>query len=299
MSTQSGAAVGGSGAEAWTNDAASATAALDDNTTITASGTVSVTAHNAFTESTSAPSVQSGAGGVISGNAAQNHTTLDGVANTFDDTTNDVSAGVFLGNSVSITSGTDPFQSPGRVLLNAYSTLDAVDNVTIQAYGVFAGGGADSEVDATLNNYVVIGQDNTITSDGNIGAGTHNSVNAQALSSSTSGSAVGAAQASGYVTINSNQTVTVGTGTTIKAFGNINLTAGDDPTGQYSTNIYAVTNTQAYGDGLIDIPVTYYNASITSNTALNIENNTDIESGSNVIIGAVQRLRYRQHVLRA
>ena len=225
---------------------------------------------------------------MISGNAAQNHTTLDGVANTFDDTTNDVSAGVFLGNSVSITSGTDPFQSPGRVLLNAYSTLDAVDNVTIQAYGVFAGGGADSEVDATLNNYVVIGQDNTITSDGNIGAGTYNSVNAQALSSSTSGSAVGAAQASGYVTINSNQTVTVGTGTTIKAFGNINLTAGDDPTGQYSTNIYAVTNTQAYGDGLIDIPVTYYNASITSNTALNIENNTDIESGSNVIIGAFE-----------
>ena len=145
VNSVSASAVGGSGAEAWTNDAASATAALDDNTTITASGTVSVTAHNAFTESTSAPSVQSGAGGVISGNAAQNHTTLDEVANTFDDTTNDVSAGVFLGNSVSITSGTDPFQSPGRVLLNAYSTLDAVDNVTIQAYGVFAGGGAASK----------------------------------------------------------------------------------------------------------------------------------------------------------
>src|SRR5437868_2151390 len=64
------AALGASGATATAIAITSATTTLADNTTINASGLVTVEAQNVFNETTTGDSAQAGAGGLINGSAA-------------------------------------------------------------------------------------------------------------------------------------------------------------------------------------------------------------------------------------
>src|SRR5262249_23344833 len=157
-----------------------------------------------------------GAGGLANGTAATSDATLHG------------SASVTLGDSVSISSGTDSVANPGGIVLVASSTLHTNDLVTLASGGAIEGAGTDSKLDATLTNTVPLGSNDPLASDGNIGVGTYTTANAQTNSEvSTYGLAsVGVSHATTDVT--TTQSVTVGTGTKLTAFGNVNLTPGND-----------------------------------------------------------------------
>ena len=256
---------------------------------IQASNLVSISAQNQFVETTPAntSSVSAGAGGVLNGTAATSQTTLDGVTETTPNgKTADVSAGVYLGNSVTISSGTNPFSNPGGIVLSASTILNAADLVTVTTGGAIEGAGTDSEIDATLNNGVTIGSEDNFTSQGNIGAGTYTTVSAQTNSELNTYGLAAVGDAKSATNVTTNQAVAVGTGTTMTAFGNVNLTAGQDPTGQFDTEIAAGTDAEAYTEGVAGIPTDTATASVTSNTTLNISTGDSINSGQDVTIGA-------------
>ncbi len=279
------AALGGSGAKATATDTTqsgspspvSATVNIGDttgdSTAIIASGTVTATAQNQFVEP-SGSGAAGGAGGVANGSAVLSKDTLVGTSS------------VNLGNLVSITSGTDPNTNPGGIDIAASSTLNTDDTVTLTAGGAIEGAGTNSNLDATLTNSVTTGTDDNLTSSGNIGLGTYTTVDAQTNSEvNTYGlAAVGIAYATTGVT--TNQSVTVGTNTTISAFGNVNLTAGNEPTGLFNTTMTGLSNAQSYFIGLIAVPQATAVTTLASNASLTIDSGAVVSSGQNVSIGA-------------
>ncbi len=295
------AALGGSGAKASATDTnpsgspspTSATVNIGDtnvdSTAIIASGTVTATAQNQFVEAAGSGAA-GGAGGVANGSAVLSFATLMG------------NSSVNLGNNVSITSGTDPNTDPGGIDLCASSTLNTDDTVTLIAAGGIEGAGTNSNLDATLTNSVTTGTDDNLTTSGNIGLGTYTTVDAQTNSEvNTYGlAAVGVALATTGVT--TTQSVTVGNNTTLSAFGNVNLTAGNEPTGLFSTSMTGLSNAESYFIGLFAVPQATAVTTLASNATLTINTGAVIDSGQNVTIGAyrvrAQSLGQRHSVLR-
>jgi hypothetical protein len=285
------AAVGGSGAHATAENtdslgntkSTSTTAAIGDNTKIMAFGTVTVEAQNQFLETRGGAT--GGAGGVINGSAASSDATLHG------------NASVTLGNSVSIVSGTDPVAQPGGIVLVASSTLHTNDLVTLASGGAIEGADTDSKLDATLTNTVTLGSNDTLASAGNIGVGTYTTANAQTNSEvNTYGLAsVGTAEATTKVT--TNQSVTVGTGTKLTAFGNVNLTPGNEPNGLFNTVLSGLANAQSYFYGLFDTPQATANTDLVSNATLTINTGAVIQSEQEQprLLDHVERRHGRHH----
>ena len=274
--------IGGSGAVATNTDSTSATTTIGNDTTIVALGLVEIGAQNEFAETTSGASASAGAGGSINGTAAKTDSQINQNVNN----TPFSSASVSLGTAVNITSGTNPFTNAGGIVIEAISALVASDLVTLTTGGLIQGAGVNSELDATLNNTVVIGSSDTLTSSGNIGVGTYTRVNAGTNGEvNTYGlAAVGVADATTDVT--SNQNVTVNSGATLEAFGNINLLAGNDPIEQSTTNLSGSSNAQALAEGVAGIPTINSTTTLTSDTTLTISTGATILSGQDVTIGA-------------
>ena len=125
-----------------------------------------------------------------------------------------------------------------------------------------------------------------MTTSGNIGLGTYTTVDAQTNSEvNTYGlAAVGVGLATTAVT--TNQTVTVGASTTLSAFGNVNLTPGNEPTDAFSTLMTGLSNAESYFIGLFAVPQATAVSSLASNASLIIDTGAVISSGQNVTIGA-------------
>ena len=276
------AVVGGSGAVATNSDTTSATTTIGDYTTIIATGLVQISAKNLFDETTSGSSANAGAGGVVNGSAAKSTSTITG------------GASVSLGDGIHITSGTNPFAdtttNPVGILVLATSTLTADDLVTLTTGGLIEGSGVTSTINGTLNNTVAFGTNDQFTSAGNIGVGTYTTVSAQTNAEANTYGLAASSAAKATTSVTSNQTVTVGDGTTMTAFGNVNVTAGNDPTGQNSTLISCTANAQSYSEDLIGVATANPTTTVSSNTTLTMGTSTGdggkIYSGRNVTIGA-------------
>ncbi len=268
------AAFGASGAFASNTDNTSTLVTVGNNVSILATGIVAIGAHNYFTDTNSGASVQAAAGGVASGAAAESTSSL--ISN----------SSVTLGNNVTVSSGTDPVANPGGIVIVASSSLSANDQVTLTSGGALAGAGVDSSLTGNLTNAVAIGTNGNFTSDGNIGAGTYSTVNAQAISEVDTWGLAVVGSASAEMNIVSNQKVNVGATTTMIAQGNVNLTPGNDPSQMFNTVLNGNANAVGYVRGLIAVPVTSATTSLTSNTALTIASGDVIQSVQNVNIGA-------------
>ena len=267
------AVVGGSGAVAGHQADTSTTTSLSDSTSIYTPGTVSLTATEKFAELTQGNSATAAAGGVVNGTAAVSEATLTG------------NAVLSVGNSVTITSGNDPAASPGGILMFASTDLTVDDRVTLTTGGAIEGAGVNSKIIATLNNKVAVGSNGNFTSQGNIGAGTQATVNAEANSAVTTYGIAGVGVADASTTVTSNQQVTVGTQTAMTAFGNLNLTAGAEPVGLGATILSGSAYAQAYVRGIIAIPDARANSTVTSNTSLNVGAGAQLASGQNITVG--------------
>ena len=143
---------------------------------------------------------------------------------------------------------------------------------------------------ATLNNNVSLGTSDVLMTNQSIGIGTVSTVNSENSSELATWGVLGAGgTATATSNVTSNQTVTLGTGTDLTASGNINLTAGDDPTPGVTspTIIVASAVAQAYvAGGIAGVPGTTATMPLTSNTTLTVSSGDVIQSGENTTLAA-------------
>ena len=278
-------AVAGGGAYATAEDVdsngksepTSATVNIGDTsgvpTTILASGTVTVTAQNNFAEG-SGGGAEGGAGGALGVGTASSSATLAG------------NSSVTLGNQVSITSGSAATPNPGGIALVASSTLSADDLVTLSSGGAIAGAGINSTLNGTLTNSVTTGTSDALDSTGNIGLGTYTTVDAQTNAEGNTYGLGGVPKSTASTDVTTGQSVTVGQGTTMTAVGDVDLTPGNEPSGQFNTSLSGLSNAQSYFYGLIGVPLATATTDLKSNAMLTIDSSATIQSGQNVTIGA-------------
>ncbi|MCO6453768.1 MAG: hypothetical protein J5I93_00495, partial [Pirellulaceae bacterium] len=274
---------GASGAEARNNDTTYTTVTIGNGTSINASGLVTIAASNQILQSANpnasdinkGASAYAGAGGVISGDAAGNHASTDGGAT------------VTIGNSVTIHSGTNPFTNAGGISITANGGLDAQDLVLLSTGGLIEGGGTSSTIEATITNSVSIGSAANLATWGNLAAGAFTAANARTSSQANTGGLAGTADAHATTSVNASQSLNVGTGSTLQAFGNVTLTAGNDPAGFTSPAILGDSNAEAYAYGGITIPSAESTTTLTASAVLKIAGDTIIGAGRDVRISAV------------
>ena len=228
--------------------------------------------------------MQTGSGGVINGSSAENQTTLGGT-NSDGQNANDT-ASVIVGNSASITSGSDLVSSPGGITIGATSTANVIDSITQSAGGVVEVLDDIDQIDVNLNNMVSIGQSARLFSYGNIGIGTTTTIDAETTALLHTYGLAGVGTADAYTNATSNQTVTVGQNATITAVGNINLTAGTDPPGLTTSTMTASSDAYAQAEGLVGVPDANWVTTATSNATVDVDSGATINSGEDTIVGA-------------
>ena len=273
------AVLGGSGADAETNDGSSkapmsAASSIGDNTTITATGLVTVSSQDVFNQANSGTSAAAAAGGLLSGSAALSNATLDG------------SSSATLGDHVTITSGTDPIADPGGIVVVASTVLITDDRITLITGGTIQVAAASSTITADITNSATLGTGDKLTSDGNIGVGTYSTVNASSSAEVTTYGLAAVGITSSTVDVTSNQSVNIGTDDALTAFGNVNLMAGQDPTGLFTTSLLSLASAQGYVRGLIAVPTASAASDLASGATLTINPGATVESGQNADVGA-------------
>jgi hypothetical protein len=268
------AALGASGANARATSTATATTILAPGVSVLAGGDIVISAANEFYRTPNAiDTVKAAGGGGATATAASSVTTFSGTSR------------VQIGDGVRLVVAATPLGNEG-IQIGASSTVAAADSMDLQTGGALTGAGLDASQTIGATNEVVIGNGGTLTSTGNIAVGTHTraAASTEALVNTWGLAAVGVADASTRVT--TTQTITVGTGNLIEAFGNARLTAGSDPTGGFDTLLQGSAVAQGYVRGLIAVPDAEADAILTSNASLAVGSGSRIRSGQNATIAA-------------
>ncbi|WP_426209754.1 beta strand repeat-containing protein [Massilia sp. TWP1-3-3] len=275
-------AFGGSGANTTNNAGSTVAARIGAGTSIAATNAVLVRADNMFYTAAGNNESASGAGGgVANGAAAGSSSTI--VADTK----------VALADDVSISSGPGTDANPYSLEIVASNQVSMSDKVVLKTGGLLAGAGVSSVIVATLDNDVTIGRGNQLSSLGSLGIGSYTSAAASAVALvETHGLAV-VGSANALTDLGSTQNVTIkgssGTrNTLISSFGNIDITAGNDPTGAFNTLLTGNASGQAYVNGLIAVPKASATTNLRSDASLAIDAGATVQSAQNATIGAYQ-----------
>ena len=271
--------IGGSGANAAHVADVNVAAVVRDGSTLAAAGNLQVLADNMFDNGSHAPgeSASGAGGGVINGAAAGSTTDVTAHTN------------VTLGDNVNLSSGPSAGAEQYTLLLRAANYTSLSDTVKLGTGGAIAGAGVSAHTTANLNSDVATGLGDQITSLGSIGIGSYANAaaSASALVETHGVAAVGTADAS--TDIAANQSVRIGGGNSlIRGFGNVDVTAGKDPTGYYNTVLNGNASAQGYVKGLIAVPTASAATTLTSNASLDIARGASVESGQNAVVGAYQ-----------
>lgn len=226
---------------------------------------------------------QAAGGGVLSGSAGSSSTNLSGNASI-----NINSNSTLVGGLVPVLDDQGDIISPGGISIVAGSQLSANDLVTDDTGGAITGAGTSSNLSAQLNNNVNLNSGATLFSSGNIGIGTYTQANASTEGDTHTWGAAGVGDGSATTSLNTQQNVNLDSGSLIQAFGNINLNAGEDPTGSLGTSLNAVAIGESYVRGLIAIPSASATTNLTSDSYLNVASGANVESGADVNLSANQ-----------
>ncbi|HEY6258284.1 MAG TPA: hypothetical protein VIY51_21075, partial [Xanthobacteraceae bacterium] len=267
------AAVGASASIATNNIDGSTTANLGNNDGMVLSGGLTMAAQSQFNQTSSDDSAKAAAGGGINGAGATSTTNVTGNTN------------INVGHGVVVMTGTD------GITMLASTILTTNDTVSLQTGGLLEGAGVSSTLNANLTTAVTIADatalnPNQLISQGNINIGTDTQVSAATMALVNTWGLASVGHAGADTTIISNQNVTLGTNTTVLAIGTVNVTAGFDPTAFQLTSINAVADAEGYVYGLIAIPGANASALVTNNAAVSEGAGAQIESATNITIGA-------------
>ncbi|MDF3983616.1 leukotoxin LktA family filamentous adhesin [Luteibacter sp. PPL554] len=284
-----------SGAFGQTNALSDVAALVGANTALYATGYVDIASNNVFTNTGTAPQVQGGGGGVLSGAAATNSTTLGGTSSAHIGNDATVVSGLGAGmagqlvsqyDGLVYTTGPDPFANPGRIRLGAGTQVNDTTTVSLDSGGAVAGSGVRDSLVANLADDVGTGDRDHLLTNGSLGIGSYMQTftTQTALAHTYGGGAQGDARAS--TTINGAQNVSVGTGDFLLSFGQLNITAGLDPSGFIPTVFSADTVGQSYVRGVIAVATGSADTAVHSNASTTIATGAQVLGGADISLGS-------------
>ena len=219
-------------------------------------------------------------GGVISGQAVSNTTSID--SNTLVD----------VGRNAVLVAGARSVDDPGKLIARAFTRHEASEAITLSTGGALAGGGVENVHSATLDNLVRIGANAELTSFGQLGLGTYtiSATSIDALASTWGAAGVAVARAKSVVV--SNQGVDVGEGADLSALSNIELSAGRDAEGLWQTRINSEALAHSVVRGIIAIPDATAESSITNNANVTVRQDANVLAARNITVGGFNGINH-------
>ncbi|MET4326721.1 hypothetical protein ABIB80_002547 [Bradyrhizobium sp. i1.15.2] len=187
---------------------------------------------------------RSGSGGVFAGAAALSKSRV----------TQTVTTNIDAGTILSLNA--DPRTTTGAINIEAYNTLSTTDTVNLSAAGLFAGGGAESDMTANATLTVNI-QARELFSAGNIYIGSASRMAANNYANASLYGAVGGVGASTNAWVHATQNVNVGSTSTVEAWGKINIAAGLAGDGSVYSSVAANATTVVYNNTVVAISGLY------------------------------------------
>ncbi|HDZ57697.1 MAG TPA: leukotoxin LktA family filamentous adhesin [Pseudomonas xinjiangensis] len=264
---------GASGAAANHKVSGSSSVQIGDSSELVAGHTLSINASNNFFSRHLGSAASGAGGGVISGQAVFNRTTITG------------DAIVQVGEQARLVAGVVAVDDPGKLILRAFSRHEVDEDVTLSTGGAVAGGGVENIHTATLNNTVDIGSGAELTSFGELGLGTY-TISAAAIEAlASTWGAAGVAVAKADATVTTNQSVKVASNANLEALGNISLQAGLDPEGLWQTRMLVDSSAQSVVRGIIAIPDADADAHIHNNSQVLVESGAQVLAARDIRIG--------------
>jgi len=187
---------------------------------------------------------RSGSGGMFSGAAALSTSTVTQTVNT------NIDAGTILSLNA------DPRTTTGVINIEAYNTLSTNDSTSLATASLFAGGDAESDMTANATLTVNI-QARELFSAGNIYIGSASRMAASNNANASLYGAIGGVGASTNTWTHAIQNVTVGGGSTVEAWGKINIAAGLAGDGSVYSSVQATATTVVYNNTVVPISGLY------------------------------------------
>ncbi len=236
---------------------------------------IDVTAQNNFLRAGTDDAADAGGGGVLNGAGATSETNITG------------SSTVLIDDSAVLVAGNDPVANPGAITILAGSLIKANDVVSLSTGGALQGAGTSNDFSATLNNNVSIGAGDALLSFGNINVGTLTIADVTAKSLASTWGILGAvADATASVNLLTNQTISLAGGANLLAYGNVNVTAGQNPDTADVTSMGGGAQAETYVSGFIAIPAAHAQSDVTNNTTVTMNAGAVIKAGQNVNLGS-------------
>ena len=180
----------------------------------------------------------------------------------------------------------NPYTSLAAIDIEALTFLSTNDSVSLDAGGLFAGGGARSTIDAQAHNIVLIDDGVTLFSAGNLYVGSAAIMKASNNANAKLYGLLTGAGASTNSALKATQDVTIGNAK-LEAWGLLNVYAGQSGNGYYLSDLSANGTTIVYNYALIPITATYKGqSSAESHSTLTLGTGSRIYGANNVFIGA-------------
>lgn len=267
--------LGASGAESDNQADVDTRVAIGEDAQIRTAADLQLRSSNQFVSDHGGDSAAAAGGGVVSGQAAINRTTLAGDSQ------------AIIGARAQLLAGSNPgINATGKLSVRAESTLQADETVTLNTGGALAGGGAENSHEAQLNNLVQVNASANLMSFGSLDLTTYTRANVSGSALANTWAGVGAANATSTVTLSSDQQLLIGNGALIEALGSINLTAGGDFARGWESSLLANATAQSSIRGLIAIPAAMAKGSVDSRSRVDLDSGSRVLGARNVVIGA-------------
>ena len=272
-------AVGASGGNGTNTVVSNVTAEVGTNLIVnSAAGDMNVIASDYVIETSGG--ARAGSGGIAAGAATLSDSTV----------TQNVTVNIDSGTIFSLND--DPSSSTAKINIEAYNSLQTVDTVSLTAAGLFAGGGAQSDLTATANVAINISA-SELFSAGDLDIGTASQMLAANDANANLYGLVSGAGASTNTSLTANQNVSIGA-STLEAWGLINIYAGqsgdgDNANGINTSTLTADATTTVYNYALIPISAKYKGSATADDyTTLTLATGSQVLGVNNVFIGATQ-----------
>lgn len=266
--------IGGSGSYADYTATTSAVTKIAPNANFLSVGLFEVTStNNFFRIRNDEYAVRAAGGGVATGSSAKSDSVITSTSK------------VTIGEDADLAVESNALGNQ-RLYICASSNVASTDRVDLQTGTAVGGAGVSSEMTVNATNDVSIGKNVKLQSTGDILVGTYTtaSVTAEGLSNTWGLAGIGSSHATAVIT--STQNVTLGENVFVEAFGDVMLTAGDDPLGSFKTILAPIAIAHGYVTGLVGIPVVKAIADVESNATLAIGLDSRVRSGRNTTLSA-------------
>ncbi|SEO80581.1 haemagglutination activity domain-containing protein [Aquisalimonas asiatica] len=266
------AVAGMSGASAHTRLGSSVEAGLADGVQIYASD-VGLDAHNAIEQIGDGNSVQAGSGGVAAGSAVFHELSIAG-----SNGSGRSESRVRVGDDVAVLAEFNGDDGRGQIELNARNTVNIRDDVLLDTGGGISGAMADTELEGAMAADVTIGDDTAWHADDRIEAAAWGRYVTRMRSQAKTYGGVSVVGGVADVDLSVDESITLGSDTTMSSFGVINLTTGESPQGRQDSRFELNSRTNVYNYNAVPLD-TSANASAT----LNHTGDVSVGAGSDLL----------------